>query len=66
MLGGGNFAELALKVFGQDFTLVGADLPQVDHVHFVADQGHRGGVTREVLFGLADVVERITVGDGIH
>lgn len=66
VLGGGNFAKLALKVLGQDFALVGADLSQVDHVHLVADQRHRGRVARELLLRFADVVERIPIGDGVH
>lgn len=64
MIRGGDLTELALKVFGQYFAFVAADLTQMHHVHLVGAQLN-GRIRLQIGFGTAYIVETLAIGYGI-
>jgi len=64
VVGGGDLAELALEVLGQDFALIAAHLAQVHHVHLIGAELD-GSIGLKIGFGTAYIVEALAICDGV-
>lgn len=60
----GDFAELALKVFGQNIAFIATNLTQMHHIHFIGAQLN-GCVRLQIGLGTAYIVEATTISYGV-
>lgn len=65
LFGGGDFGEAALELLGEDETLLGVDLAQVDHVVLVGGEVEGGVAVGEEAGDAFHVGEGAPIGDGV-